>query len=300
MEVLTNPAPPPSLLEHQFLGASGELSCWSSPASSVRIEPREAGTDVKLLTPLQGQVQLNQHGQNAILRPGEYCLVDPSSPFELTNSQGRFLYWRLPEYRLRQRHSDLDLQPAVVRGAVQSGERIVSQVLQAMGQPGLSLDNTGQATALSVLLEALGLGPRLSSDHLARKRVSTALGLIELRLHEQGLQAEHISREQGVSRRYLDSLMHEQLGQSLMSQIRLRRLERAAELLRTSSLDSFAAISWRCGFRNQSHFSRLFRQHYGVAPTAYRDLSAHQLCASGNLPNTDGSKARKPMSARRR
>jgi AraC-like DNA-binding protein len=51
-----------------------------------------------------------------------------------------------------------------------------------------------------------------------------------------------------------------------------RRLERA----RVSLLDprqSITAVSADMGFYDQSHFARMFRRAYGIAPTAYRKLA---------------------------
>ena len=101
-------------------------------------------------------------------------------------------------------------------------------------------------------------------------RIERAFASIELRLGEPGLQPEDISREQGVSRRYLDSLLKRSTGRTLADVIRLRRLERTADDLLARPDDLTAEIATRWGFRDASHFTRLFRQRYGTTPTAYR------------------------------
>lgn len=47
------------------------------------------------------------------------------------------------------------------------------------------------------------------------------------------------------------------------------RTERAAALLRDTGLTA-AEIAYRTGFANPHHFSRVFKQHHGLAPGAYR------------------------------
>jgi AraC family transcriptional regulator len=47
------------------------------------------------------------------------------------------------------------------------------------------------------------------------------------------------------------------------------RIERAKRLLRTTD-DGIADIAFACGFANQEHMTRLFRQYLGTTPGAYR------------------------------
>jgi AraC-like DNA-binding protein len=57
--------------------------------------------------------------------------------------------------------------------------------------------------------------------------------------------------------------------------VRTRRLEAAREeLARTGAAHrSIAAVAARWGFSNPSHFSRAFRERYGMSPVQWR--SAH-------------------------
>ncbi len=51
--------------------------------------------------------------------------------------------------------------------------------------------------------------------------------------------------------------------------IRERRLTRAMELLTTTEI-TITDICFSLGFENVSHFSRLFKEHYGHSPSSYR------------------------------
>jgi transcriptional regulator GlxA family with amidase domain len=48
--------------------------------------------------------------------------------------------------------------------------------------------------------------------------------------------------------------------------IREKRLSKAYEMLRLSSL-SVADVAYSLGFENPTHFSRIFKQQYGYAPS---------------------------------
>ena len=52
--------------------------------------------------------------------------------------------------------------------------------------------------------------------------------------------------------------------------IRRRRLEQAASLLGTGTV-SVKEVTFTVGFSNESSFGRAFRQHYGMAPSAYAE-----------------------------
>ena len=48
-----------------------------------------------------------------------------------------------------------------------------------------------------------------------------------------------------------------------------RRIERARQLLRTGDL-ALKEIAATCGFSDQAHMTRAFRQSYGVTPRRFR------------------------------
>lgn len=59
--------------------------------------------------------------------------------------------------------------------------------------------------------------------------------------------------------------------------IRKRKLRQSADLLLVSE-DNISHIAWDCGFQDITHFSRAFKQHFGMSPTEYRlARNANQL-----------------------
>ena len=72
-----------------------------------------------------------------------------------------------------------------------------------------------------------------------------------------------------MNRDYLRQLFRQAYGESLRSYINRRRLERAAELLRTTD-EKVRHIGGYVGIDNEFYFSRLFKQRYGNSPTSYR------------------------------
>ncbi len=73
----------------------------------------------------------------------------------------------------------------------------------------------------------------------------------------------------GLSPRQLNRLFRDKLGRSAMRYYRELRLDKAQSLLRNSPL-SLTEIALATGFASSSHFSRVYAQHYGQPPSAYR------------------------------
>lgn len=73
----------------------------------------------------------------------------------------------------------------------------------------------------------------------------------------------------GLGERALRDACRQHLGTSPARAIMAFRLDRAAELLRSSGLN-VAQVAERLGFANPFHFARAFRQHHGVAPSTVR------------------------------
>ncbi len=85
----------------------------------------------------------------------------------------------------------------------------------------------------------------------------------------------------GCSRTTLNRLFHAHMGSSPIAWLNRRRLERAAELLASSSLP-VSEVGKEVGITDPYYFSRLFRQYAGVTCTVYRRQNA-LLWAHGSL-----------------
>jgi len=102
--------------------------------------------------------------------------------------------------------------------------------------------------------------------------VLRARQFIEENLAFEGLDAEKVASAAQVSAKHLEKLFAER-GTSLMRHVWQRRLEQAEKLLTSGSMAhcSVQEIGWRCGFATAAHFSRTFKQRFGVPPGQLRN-----------------------------
>ena len=87
--------------------------------------------------------------------------------------------------------------------------------------------------------------------------------------YSYSLSVEGLAARCGVDRSQLFRVFKRYLGLSPQQYIIQYRLERAADLLRSTDL-SVTQIQYSCGFGDLSHFSRLFKSRYGISPAAYQ------------------------------
>jgi len=78
----------------------------------------------------------------------------------------------------------------------------------------------------------------------------------------------HLAAEIGVHPAHLSRVFRRTCGETLGEYVRRRRVEEA-ECALSSDL-SLAEIAARAGFSDQAHFTRVFRQHFGVSPGVRR------------------------------
>lgn len=110
-----------------------------------------------------------------------------------------------------------------------------------------------------------GLVARVGSTNAA---ILDAVRAMEANVSEP-LALDQLAEIAGLSPRQLNRLFREKLGRSTMRYYRDLRLDKAQNLLRNSPL-SLTEIALATGFASSSHFSRVFAESFGQAPSTYR------------------------------
>lgn len=99
--------------------------------------------------------------------------------------------------------------------------------------------------------------------------IKEALSYIEQNF-QNDISIEDISSFCGLNRSYFGKIFHETVGKSPQEFLLNYRMTKAAELLKLTKL-SISDIGNAVGYPNQLHFSRAFKNVYGVSPRNWRN-----------------------------
>jgi AraC-like DNA-binding protein len=182
--------------------------------------------------------------------------------------------------------TDYDFSPAFLADQfraddeyVLSGRRIVNRIEMVQQPGGLTVWNVtnkipfsdGNGTVMGTAgitrrLEAAGRPPIIGSEF--------GLVLAYFRDHYQAVITNgHLARLAHMSVRAFERKFHRTF--HVTPQMYLRRLRlRVASRSLVYGCQTLAEVAAACGFADQSHFTRVFRRHFGVTPRAYRDQHA--------------------------
>ena len=83
------------------------------------------------------------------------------------------------------------------------------------------------------------------------------------------IRVEELAGEVGLSPSYLSTIFKKEMGVSISEYIMGRRIKAACNMLQFSGY-SYAEIADELAFSSQSHFTKVFREHTGYTPKAYR------------------------------
>lgn len=110
---------------------------------------------------------------------------------------------------------------------------------------------------------------RLRADPQQGK-LGEALDRIHSRL-EEDINIEDLSRELGVSSRYLRKTFEERIGINCSHYIAMLRIARAKELLWDWE-KGITEVAVLTGFNSPQYFCRIFKKHTGMTPAQYRNM----------------------------
>ena len=96
-----------------------------------------------------------------------------------------------------------------------------------------------------------------------------ARAVVEAHIGEAGFTVEQFAGDLSVSRSTLRRRLKDATGQTPAEFVRHLRLERAAQLLQEDEDLRVYQLADAVGYESPDHFSRLFRDHFGVAPSEY-------------------------------
>lgn len=108
-----------------------------------------------------------------------------------------------------------------------------------------------------------------AQDRIDAERIRQMLAYIDAHCAQE-LNVQQIAASVNISESVCLRCFHRRLGITPIQYVKQLRLDKAAELLRCSSM-TIKAIAFECGFHDVSHFTKSFREKMGYTPKDYQN-----------------------------
>lgn len=124
----------------------------------------------------------------------------------------------------------------------------------------------------------------LQDDDIASKMVDEIIaaydyvGYVKDRIKEDfagHLSFTELAAECHLSRSYLSSLFHKEVGCSFMEYLVAYRMKKAEDLLEFENI-SIGEVATLVGYKDAAQFSKMFKKHTGLSPKVFRQLTRSQ------------------------
>jgi AraC-like DNA-binding protein len=274
-------------LRSQRLGQIGFAAVKSSPLDVYRRRSHIAQASQALYmvkVQVEGEGIVRQRGAEAHLRPGDFTLCLSSEPYQLhfPGSYSQVVLavpQPLLEEFVRQPAQHLGVRMDAQVGANGLFTQFVSGIAGRLDAMDGALAQRLEANVLDLLATTLAftrearrqdlLDCGQKSEHLQRIKL-----FIRKHLDDENLGPDWIAEAHRISTRYLHMLFaHEQL--SVSRYIQHLRLQACRAALADCAFERYcvAEIAYRFGFKDASHFSRVFKSEFGSTPARFRKES---------------------------
>jgi AraC family transcriptional activator of tynA and feaB len=243
---------------------------------------RRNGQDGTLFVTFQlaGVLKSIRDDQSTVQRQGD-LVVFQYRPGVLATSPGcQSLYVELPRERLESMLGPARLYTSLTTGADLASNTLARTFLHDLirARHQLTPDAAERMAAIGVDLIVASIAERLAQD-LPRSihgnvTVQRAKAYVQVNLSDPTLDPPQLAVAMGMSLRRLQELFHER-GQHIADYIWHRRLQTAAERLADPACDhlGLGVLAYGCGFISQAHFSRRFKDRFGMTPSQYRQAA---------------------------
>ncbi len=250
--------------------------------SSERTPALLSGDDTRIYgieLQIEGSSVIEQDGVRSVLNPGDYTLYDSTRPFKrFFDERVRIFVLRFPQNMVSLPSHTMRTITAMRLGADEGIGVVVSPFMQTIAD---NMDELGGWAGMRVMHSLIDLvGAALAEKLYVEDKLaggSRAQGFLRVcdyimeNLSDPSLSPDTIAAATFISTRQLHKLFHAE--RVTVSQwVRDRRLEQCRRQLAdpTESGTSVGDIAANWGIFDGAHFSRIFKQTYGVSPREYR------------------------------
>jgi AraC family transcriptional activator of tynA and feaB len=257
-------------------------------AQKLGSAPRES---LVLWLSIDGAGWVEQGGVTTKLDPTVLCVYGANRPrtFAFT-TPSRGVAVLLPLNAVRQALQGWELALPLSIDCTHGAGAVLADVVRSIARHADDLgEDTGSglsdvvvdllASVVSALPGSLRMMPsRLELFHKARIK-----SFVREHLRDPGLDVDMVSRAVGLSTRYIHKLFSSE-PEPLMKWVWAERIEGARKEIAQTALrrKAISQIGFSWGFSGAAHFSRSFRNRYGVSPLEYRSRAEVRSKASSD------------------
>lgn len=222
-----------------------------------------------LLHQLEGETGILHAGREALLKPGEFLLLDSTRAAELSIAGGpaAFLSAHLPRALVLERCREMPAAGCKITAA-HPLHASLSRLLDGTGAG----DSAGYIFDLVPLAFTAGASPGAGSLGSRTHRFRLVREALELLSADPELTVDSLAARTGLSRRQLQREFQEN-GTTFTECLTRTRLAAVAAKLRHAARQGarapIAQIAYGAGFGDISHFNRTFRQQFGCSPRGF-------------------------------
>lgn len=247
--------------------------------AAMQVLPERREKTLSVLFQLSGRSRFEQLGNLVEMGPGDATLCDDAAPFALeTIDAGELLLLRAPARMLKEHLPS----PEYFCARLLSHEQGLSAPVSAMALAILrdadpALSETHQLRMARHMLDLVATSYAIAFDTLAANssvingRQASAKLYIEQHLRDPDLTPCSIAIRLKLSSRYL-RLIFAAGNETVSAYILRRRLEECAKQIADPRWrgHSMTEIAFAWGFNSAPHFTRSFRDRFGMSPRDYR------------------------------
>jgi AraC-like DNA-binding protein len=275
-------------LRRSFAGPFSFVNVRSSAACITRSEEHAVDSPrnrFEIFQTVRGESICFHNGQRALLRPGDFTLVDISLPYRFEfEDVCTGVSIGMPKSLLG---TYLPV-PGVYLGRRMPGllgfNRLASVMINCLCEQIQSgqLSELGPSVVrgtMDVIAAAYAsmIGYPVSDSACAGSRRVQIRAFIEANLRDPRLTPRHIAAALSISPRYL-RLLFSQEDETISRYVTRRRLEEATREVADSVWrgTTITDIAYHWGFGDAARFSRAFREQFGLSPRRYRQAQIKQ------------------------
>jgi AraC-like DNA-binding protein len=226
-----------------------------------------------------GRGRIEQDGRTALIAPGDFALYDSTREYAL-RFEGEFQQFvlKLPAERLRTLVRDTHkLTATSVSGKAGAGHLMINMIrtlwqdVDALQPASAAAVAEGVLNILTAGLQTLPASSCTEPSSLAAYHLARMKQLIEARLADPAFGVGELARELGLSVPHIHRLFHHEATTPSQYIWGKRLAACSRDLLDPRQAHrSISDVAYRWGFSDAAHFSRAFRDRFGLSPREWR------------------------------